>query len=468
MSNPGPFSAVKHPQPLSRSETGLISAEDVHDVLGRRLLVDGFDIVYDMKKSSGPYLYDARAKRKILDMFSFFASQPVTHNHPMLRDKDFMRQIGRIALYNPANSDIYSVEMAQFVATFERVAMPSHFKHAFFVAGGTLAVENAIKAACDYKIRKNLANGKVEVEQTVLHFQEAFHGRSGYTLSMTNTSDPKKYMYFPRFGSWPRIAPPKCVFPLEGNNLAAVVAAEGAALKQIEQHLAKPDANVACIVLEPVQGEGGDNHFRPEFWHGLRKLADQYDVLLVADEVQTGFGLSGKFWAYEHFGIVPDIVCFGKKAQVCGIIATSKIDQVKDNVFTVPSRINSTWGGNLVDMVRSRRYLEIIEKECLVQNSAVVGAHLLSLLHALASKYPTVISNVRGKGLLCAFDVASPAVSGAIRDKAYTNGLMILGCGTRTIRFRPVLDVTKGHVELACKILDQSIKQATAEASAKL
>jgi len=359
-----------------------------------------------------------------------------------------------VALHNPANSDIYTVEMAQFVATFERVAMPKEFKHLFLVQGGALAVENAIKAAFDWKVRKNLASGYGEVGKQVIHFKEAFHGRSGYTMCMTNTEDPRKYLYFP-LHNWPRIENPKAQFPLVGDNLARTKASEERAIAQVTDVLKKSHRDIAAIILEPVQGEGGDNHFRPEFWQKLRELCNTYDILFIADEVQSGMGITGKFWAYQYYGATPDIICFGKKSQVCGIMATDRIDEVRDNVFKVSSRINSTWGGNLIDMVRSRFFLEIIEEDNLVNNSAKVGAYLLQTLEQLHKKFPQQIYNVRGKGLLCAFDTASPEHCGLITKHAYELGVIIISCGKQTIRFRPFLDLEKKHVDQLAQVLEQ-------------
>ena len=128
-----------------------------------------------------------------------------------------------------------------------------------------------------------------------------------------------------------------------------------------------PD-DIAALIIEPIQGEGGDNHFRKEFFHTLRRLCDEYDMMFILDEVQTGVGLTGKMWAYQHFDFEPDILAFGKKTQVCGIMVSNRVDEVKDNVFKVSSRLNSTWGGNLVDMVRCQKYLEVIKEENLVKN----------------------------------------------------------------------------------------------------
>lgn len=445
-----------HSNSLSKLEVQNITPNQVHNILKKNMLVDSYDFVFDPKKSNGIYIHDSKTDKKYLDMFSFFGSSPLSFNHPKLNNDEFKREIGNVAIHNPSNSYIYTSEIAQFVATFERVCMPEDFKHLFLISTGTLAVENALKVAFDWKTRKNILNAdptwknKPEANN-VIHFKEAFHGRSGYTLSLTNT-DPTKYKYFPLF-NWPRINNPKITFPMIGDNLINVIEAENIALSDINNILDKCSQTISSIILEPVQGEGGDNHFRPEFWQNLRKIADQYDILLIADEVQSGMGLTGKMWAYEHFGVRPDIICFGKKAQVCGIMCNSRIDDIKDNVFNVSSRINSTWGGNLVDMVRAKKIIEIIEEDDLVTNAHVVGSYLINKLYELENIYPNKISNVRGKGLMCAFDVQNKEVCNKLIKMAYDNQLLIIQCGVKSIRLRPVLDITTNDVDNLINVL---------------
>lgn len=428
---------------------------DVRGTLGKHMLVDGMDLVFDLKRSQGAYIYDSRNGRRFLDFFSFFATQPVGLNHPMMHEPAFVEKMKEVALQNPSNSDIYTVEMAEFVETFDRVAIPSELPHLFLVAGGSVAVENALKTAFDWKVRKNLAAGKGEKGQKVLHFREAFHGRTGYTLSMTNTADPRKTMYFPKF-DWPRIDNPKLRFPVEGH-IEEVIAAEARAVSQIEKALADNPDDIAALVIEPIQGEGGDNHFRPEFLRKLRELADEHDFLYILDEVQTGVGLTGKMWAYQNFGFTPDILCFGKKAQVCGILAGRRIDEVEKNVFHESTRINSTWGGNLVDMVRFTRYLQIIEQEKLIDNALDVGGHLLRRLETVQADNPERVSNARGRGLMCAFDLPDTDSRNRFRELAFDNGMLILGCGTRSIRFRPTLSVTKDDVDQGIEIVKKTL-----------
>lgn len=439
---------------LSKKEVMEMKFDQVHSTIARTMLADGFHVVIDFDKSQGSWLVDGITGKKYLDFFSYFASWTTGHNHPKLNDKDFIAKIGRIAVQNPSNSDVYSLEMAQFVATFERVAMPPEMKHVFFVTGGALAVENALKCAFDWKVRKNLAAGKGEKGEKVIHFKNCFHGRSGYTLSLTST-DPVKTMYFPKFGSWPRIDPPACIFPMEGDNLSKVIAAEKKAVDDITAVLEKDADDVAAILIETVMGEGGDNQFRPEFLRELRRLSDKYGVFLIFDEVQCGMGMTGKMWAWQHYGVVPDAVCFGKKAQVCGFMATNRVDEIPDNVFKVCSRINSTWGGNLTDMVRAQRILEIIEEEDLCGNVERVGKYFLEKLKEVQAKHPKLISNARGIGFMCAFDLPTPELRNHFRVTCLDKNVFVLPCGTRSIRFRPALVATKEDIDAGLKcVLD--------------
>lgn len=427
---------------------------EVHDHLRKHLITDGLDLVLDLERSEGSWLVCEASGRRFLDCFTYYASCPLGHNHPGLTEPDFLERISRVAVHNPSNSDFYTVEMAHFLDTFSRVAIPEELPHAFFVAGGAVAVENALKVAFDWKVRKNLAAGRGERGGQILHFREAFHGRTGYALSITNT-EPMKVAYFPKF-DWPRIENPRIRYP-ETERRAETEAAEARALAAIESALAAHPHDFAGLIIEPIQGEGGDHHFRGEFLRALRRLADEHEFLLLFDEVQTGMGVTGKMWCYEHFGVEPDVLAFGKKAGICGILAGRRVDQVPDNVFRVSSRINSTFGGSLVDMVRCGRILEIVEQDRLLENAARVGQVLLDGLRALAREDDRITS-VRGRGLFCAFDLPTTEERDAFLARAYANELLILGCGPRTVRFRPSLAFTEKEAALALDLVRHSLE----------
>jgi L-lysine 6-transaminase len=422
-----------------------VAADRVHEVLGRFILADGLDIVLDLEKSHGAMIHDSRSGRDFIDLFSFFASQPVAINHPRMNNPETIEHLGRIALHKPTNSDVYTQEMAEYVETFARIAKPPEFKYLFFIEGGALAIENALKTAFDWKMRKNLARALPERKLAVIHFKDCFHGRTGYTMSMTDSPDPRKTMYFPKF-DWPRIVSPRITFPLEGENLKQVEEAETRALAEIHRVFQKDPHGIAAVIIETIQGEGGDNHFRGEFLRELRKICDKYEALYILDEVQSGLGLTGKMWAYQHFGFTPDIVAFGKKTQVCGIMVTDRIDDV-DNVFKVPSRLNSTWGGNLVDMARSRLHLEIMDEENLVARAAKTGEYLLKRLLKIQSELGGFVDNARGRGLMCAFSLPDGDTRKDVGMRLFENGVIILPCGKRSLRFRPTLDIPQDALE---------------------
>ena len=432
---------------------GLPTPADVRAILGRHLLTDGYPIVLDMHESRGARLRDQATGRDYIDFFTFYASNPLGMNHPELAGDSaeasaFRERLMDAALNKVANSDVYTPHFARFVETFSRVGIPSELPHAFFVSGGALAVENALKVAFDWKVRRNKLKGySGDRGGMVLHFREAFHGRSGYTMSLTNT-DPKKVAHYPKF-DWPRVSNPK----IRGGN---VEQREAQALAEAKQAFLDHPDRIAAVIIEPIQGEGGDNHFRPAFLQALRTLCDAEEALLVFDEVQTGVGLTGAFWAWQSLGVVPDVIAFGKKTQVCGVLAGPRIDEVEDNVFVTSSRINSTWGGNLVDMVRFDRILEVIESEDLIGNVNRQAGHLMSRLRDMETRHEGV-TDARGRGLFAAFDLPDTDARNRVVSAALDGGLMVLGCGTRTIRFRPALTISQPDLDAGLDILEDAL-----------
>jgi L-lysine 6-transaminase len=235
-------------------------------------------------------------------------------------------------------------------------------------------------------------------------------------------------------------------FPQDEAAVNEVRELERLTLARAERAFDIHNGDIAAILIEPIQGEGGDNHFRPEFLQALRKLADERGALLVFDEVQTGVGLTGSWWAHQQLGVVPDIICFAKKLQVGGILVSTRVDEV-DSVFKVPSRISSTWGGALVDMVRGTRILETIASEQLLSNATQRGVELQTGLAALAERFPALVRNVRGRGLMCALDLPTPEQRTAVIKAAFAEQLLLLPCGVQTVRFRPFLNVSSELVQ---------------------
>src|SRR5436190_4322906 len=444
--------------PKSEKQKAIASSK-VLEIIEQHVLLDGFKIVVDLEKSRGSYLQNAVDNRQVIDLYGFFGSMPVGFNHPYFDQPEVQRDLLRAAKVKIANSDVYSEDYAEFVRTFERVVGLSPLEKYLFIEGGALAVENCLKAAMDWKVRKNMAAGHCERGTQVLHFRHAFHGRSGYTMSLTNT-DPRKTDLFAKF-DWPRVSCPGIDFSLpESKREADVIEREQKAEREILDFIEQRNIDICAIIIEPIQGEGGDNHFRGEWLQKLRKISDENDMLLIFDEVQCGMGVTGRNWSCEHFGVVPDLMAFGKKAQVCGVMAGPRIDEVKDNAFRLPSRLNSTWGGNFTDMVRSTHYLRIIEQEHLVENAAKVGGYFLDQLRELQSRTPSgLISAARGRGLFLAFDLPDAQTREEFWHGFFDLGVLTLRSGENSIRFRPALDVTAAVIDEAVEVMRKFCRQ---------
>jgi L-lysine 6-transaminase len=446
-------SASSKPSPNKKNRC----AADALKSLEEHILMDGFRIVFDLDKSRGSYIHDAATGHRLIDFYGFFGSVPVGYNHPYFDDPDVQQELLCAAKTKIANSDVYSEQYAEFVETFARVAGFPPLVRYLFIEGGALAIENCLKAAMDWKVRKNMAAGRGERGTEIMHFRHAFHGRSGYTMSLTNT-DPRKTDLFAKF-DWPRVSCPSLDFSLgEADRERDVIERENKSGAEIRKFIAERGTDIAAVIIEPIQGEGGDNHFRGEWLKKLRAICDENEMLLIFDEVQTGLCTTGKTWCSQHFGVQPDLMAFGKKLQVCGVMAGPRLDEVEDNAFRLPSRLNSTWGGNFTDMVRSKHYLRIIEEENLAENARVMGERIVSGLREFSKECPTIAA-VRGRGLFIAFDLPNAQMREMVWKELYDRGLLVLKSGERAIRFRPALDITADVVDQALDILHEECRR---------
>jgi L-lysine 6-transaminase len=444
------------PAQKSKNRQSLDASGVLHQ-LEQHILLDGFRIVIDLDKSRGSYLYDAATGHRLIDLYGFFGSMPVGFNHPYFNDPDVQRDLLRAAKVKVANSDVYSKAYAEFVETFARVVGLPPLDRYLFIEGGALAVENCLKVAMDWKVRKNMAAGHGERGTQILHFRHAFHGRTGYTMSLTNT-DARKTDLFAKF-DWPRVSTPYLNFSLpESDRERDVIDREKKSEQEIRTFIHKRKIDICAIIIEPIQGEGGDNHFRGEWLKKLREICDENEIILIFDEVQCGMGATGRNWCCQHFDVLPDVMAFGKKAQVCGVMAGPRFDEVEDNAFRLPSRLNSTWGGNFTDMVRSTQFLRIIEKENLVENAGKVGAYFLDQLRELQTIFG-FIKAVRGRGMFLAFDLPDAKTREEMWKGLFDLGVLTLRSGERSIRFRPALDMKGEVVDEAIELMTKYCHQ---------
>lgn len=371
----------------------------------------------DTSRSHGSYIVDNYGN-EFIDCFGQYGSMPVGWN--LIKDYEFL---GKVALHKLANSDVLSHQYLYFREKFQSIT--EDFKYRFFIEGGSAAVENALKVAFDWKLKKKPT---LDIEDLdVVHLRRAFHGRGGYTLSLTNTQED--YVAgFPKF-RWTRVINPDSPEKLQ------------LSIGEIRSALKKE--RVAAIILEPIQGEGGDIHFVKEFFEAIRLLSNHYSCLLIFDEIQTGLS-TGTWWYYQQLQVTPDILVFGKKTQVCGIACTDRLDEVTDHVFTEETRLNSTWGGNIVDMIRFCIYVDFINNNNLLKTSKELGKDFLKELKKI-----TYLTNVRGVGYLIAFDVPDREnYFIALRKK-----LWCLKAGQNSIRFRPALTFSLDDINKTIAVL---------------
>jgi len=429
-----------------------LKAHQILPTLKQYILTDGFRLLPDFDRSQGSFVVDLLSGEAYLDFCTFYASMPIGYNHPALKSEAFREDVLRYSVFKPSNPDFYSVPYARFAEKLASM-LPDDMRRLFFIDTGALAVENAMKAAFDWKARKNLQKNVVGGADQILHFKRAFHGRTGYALSATDSPHTAKTKYFPRFG-WPMFDPPVLRFPDDPDYEARV----HKCLSEIDAWCAAhPDA-AAALIVEPIQGEGGDRHLGKSFFEGLRRLADEHEFLLIFDEVQSGMGLTGKAWAHQHFSVQPDILVFGKKAQVCGIAAGPRIDEIQDNVFRVSSRISGTWCGNAIDYLRGALAIGVIQEEHLVENAATQGEALLKGLKALEAEFD-LVTQARGRGLMAAIDLPDEETCKRVVRFCYEREkMLLLTSGTHTIRFRPVLDVTRETIEEGLKRLKRALE----------
>ncbi|MFG2027204.1 L-lysine 6-transaminase [Streptomyces sp. NPDC048825] len=431
------------------------------DYLRTHVTGDFNDILIDVRASNGCWLMDERDGSRYLDMSMFYASAPLGHNHPGLHgDRELDEALLATARMKPANPDFGTSEQIRFVTAFLNALGSDDMPYVFFIDGGAAAVENALKVAFDWKTQHNAARGIAVRGSRALHLERAFHGRSGYTMSLTNT-DPAKTRDFPAF-DWPRIPSP-AVNDMDRWDEPGLLAEEEQALSAAEAAFHRYAHEIACFVFEPIQGEGGDRHLRPQFLTAMAELCRTHDVLFVADEVQSGFGITGDRWACDTLGLRPDLIAFGKKTQVCGVLGGRRVQEVENNAFRASSRLSSTWGGNLTDMVRATRILEIVEREGLFTAARTTGAYLLRGLRELAADLPELVSDPRGRGLMCAITLPDQEVRDRVVAQALTkHGVIFLGSGRRELRWRPPLSVTEADLATALEALRDVLKEEAA------
>ena len=400
----------------------------------QKYLFDSFPIVWNIQKSQNSFLYDIHTNEEYLDFHGGFGSNPIGWNHPKLTKHFSSGLWNKHFLNKPANCDFYTQEYIEFIDKFQTTIIPKNYPHLFFIDGGALAVENALKIAMDWKYQKNGDNNE---DLSIAHFTKAFHGRSGYTMSLTNT-EPHKTKNFTKF-NWPRFLPSIKTGTLPQNQEVY----DEFAIGEVEKYFKEHHKSIAGLIIEPIQCEGGDRHFTKYFLQNLQRLCNQHDVLFILDEVQTGFYTTGKTWCFQHYDLEPDLVCFGKKSQQCGVFGGKRLDEIQNHCFNTSGRLGSTWGGNHIDMIRSSKIIDIIKEDNLELNATERGNQWSDEMKMIQSNK---IKNIRNLGLIMSFDCESTEKRNQLLDILKKNKLLALGAGEKTIRMRPNLAVSKTDI----------------------
>ena len=400
----------------------------------QKYLFDSFPIVWNIQKSQNSFLYDIHTNEEYLDFHGGFGSNPIGWNHPKLTKHFSSGLWNKHFLNKPANCDFYTPEYIEFIDKFQTTIIPKNYPHLFFIDGGALAVENALKIAMDWKYQKNGDNNE---DLSIAHFTKAFHGRSGYTMSLTNT-EPHKTKNFTKF-NWPRFLPSiKTGTPPQNQKVY-----DEFAIGEVEKYFKEHHKSIAGLIIEPIQCEGGDRHFTKYFLQNLQRLCNEHDVLFILDEVQTGFYTTGKTWCFQHYDLEPDLVCFGKKSQQCGVFGGKRLDEIQNHCFNTSGRLGSTWGGNHIDMIRSSKIIDIIKEDNLELNATERGNQWSDEMKMIQSNK---IKNIRNLGLIMSFDCESTEKRNQLLDILKKNKLLALGAGENTIRMRPNLAVSKTDI----------------------
>jgi L-lysine 6-transaminase len=388
----------------------------------------------DFQNSQGSYLVDKDSGEKYLDYFGQYATLAIGYNHPIFKSKNYLHEIQRVAHQKITNCEILSDESAEFDEKFREFTSKGLFSHYHYTCTGALAIEAAIKTAIDYKGSEY---------QRVISFKCSFHGINGYGGMYTDRFEPvnQRLNGFPR-SQWEPLDNP--VIEYEDG----VAVNDEGRVKKVLSRLEKilvGDVKVCAILIEPIQCTFGDRYFPNSFFIGVRQLATQYDIPLIFDEIQIGFGGTGKLWYYEHLPIEPDILVFGKKAQLSGIAVQENFS----TIFNKAIRLEVTWDADIIDMIRCKYIMQVYADSYVFNN--VIG--MADRLKAGILNIPGII-NVRNCGLIFGFDFEKSTQRDKFFEILTDNNMLCNPTRDKTIRLRPNLLVTSDEVDHALSIMN--------------
>lgn len=428
-------------------------SKEMLDELGKYVIATPYPFVLDLEKCEGMWLVTVDGQR-LFDWAGYFGSKLIGHNHPGLYEPEYVKRLVRAANNKVANPDFLTPECLAYYRLLYRLApeiMRNPKLEIYALNSGAEAVENAMKYLIAKYNQKRADSRKQINNRRFLYFEHAFHGRTVFALNVTQTVDPvatKDFHGLSLSGNF------KLPFPAydSAESHEENVAKAMRVLEQVESVLKLMADEIVGIIVEPIQGAGGHRVAVPEFFQGLSRLAHDYDVYLMFDEVQTGLCATGRMWGIDHFDLPysPTAVATGKKFGAGVVYMREPLEDV--------GVLDSTWGGTLADMVRVVREMEIVEEEGLILKAEENGARLALGLRRLVEAYPDLLSNVRGLGLYQGFSVKTPELKGElVRIARDEFGLLLLGAGKRSIRTRPNLSVTAVEIDAFLALLEKAV-----------
>ncbi len=370
------------------------------------------------KEGYGSYFKDID-NNVFLDFACQIASNPLGYNHPDINE--VIKKYKEHPL-KYAGQDFTVPEHLELLEELISIT-PPEFNSAFLTNSGAEAVENCMK----------LALRKQKQAKYGISFESAFHGRTLGALSCTNSKSVQKRNFF---------SIPVKRLPFNGDaieNLHRILKQESSA------------EEIGFIIMEPIQGEGGYNIASKELLKEIRKITKQNNIPFISDEVQSGIGRTGKWWAIQNFNITPDIISSAKALQVGATIANRRM-------FPEPGSISSTWGGgHLIDLAIGAQTIKTIKKRKLLNNINKQGSIIKKRLLELETE--NMISKTRGLGLMIAFDLPSAKVRNDFIIECLKNGLVLLGCGEKSVRIIPPFVVGRQEIDEALSIMHSSLKK---------
>ena len=394
--------------------------------------VTAFPVEIDFSKSYGSWLYDCVSNNYLLDMHNHYSSLPLGYNHPIFKTEEFQNEILKVAGIKTAMGRYWSRQREEFMNEFKEFAVPSGYTYMHFACTGSLAVEAAIKTAWEY--------GQSRRQSQICVLNDSFHGVNsfGNFISTTNRVYDNIFMCEAAENE-----PMSCVGKLSILELIGFID------KRKINPSEAPDLNLAAVIIEPIQCTAGDLKMNIEDLKKIRDYCSEVNALLIFDEIQTGFGTTGTVWYWQQLGIEPDIIIFGKKAQVSGIIVKEEFSAIFENYA---AKLSVTFDGDLIDMIRCKYIIKAIQEENLLENIKTAGVVIKTLLQ----KYKE-LKNVRVTGGLVAFDFETKQERDLFVNRAFENGLIVNSTAEKSIRMRPNLAITMEEMIKMGQIVDKTI-----------